>query len=447
MGMSVCEKILYAHALGLKEKKLEPGQVVCLAPDWILCSEASWGHMDKLYTQYGRPGFKRGDRFWLAPDHLVDPRINHLPRQRAMIEACENIATELDMKDNYNPPNTTIVHTEFYRSRCQPGMLIFGQDSHTGSSGCLGAVAIGMGAKDIFVQCLTGETYLKIPEVVNIRIVGKPKFGVTGKDVILGILKAIKRNTMCLERLVEFTGPGLEYLSCDARFTMCNMVTELGGIGSCVVADAVTKAYLEQRKDPRHKRNALYYQPDADAKYTDSCEIDLSTIETFVALFPSPDNVKPISEADRFALDGVFIGACTTSEEELILAALVLEQGLLEGRTPVTKGLRRVTPGSKAIVDRLNALGLLDFYERAGFVIGAPGCSYCVGLGADQAGKGEVWLSSQNRNFRDRMGPGALNCSPNIDSRIVCQYYFCRCCCCFELRDEGHRSAPSSGKG
>jgi homoaconitate hydratase len=145
-----------------------------------------------------------------------------------------------------------------------------------------------------------------------------------------------------------------------------------------------------------------------DAKYTDSCEIDLSTIETFLALFPSPDNVKPISEVDRFGLDGVFIGACTTSEEELILAALVLEQGLLEGRTPITKGLRRVTPGSKAIVDRLTALGLLDFYERAGFVIGAPGCSYCVGLGADQAGKGEVWLSSQNRNFRDRMGPGML---------------------------------------
>jgi homoaconitate hydratase len=116
--------------------------------------------------------------------------------------------------------------------------------------------------------------------------------------------------------------------------------------------------------------------------------------------------VKPITEVEPFQLDGVFIGACTTTEEELILAGLVLEEGLKQGLKPVTHGLRRVTPGSKPIVERLRALGLLDIYERAGFVIGAPGCSYCVGLGADQAGKGEVWLSSQNRNFKDRMGPG-----------------------------------------
>ena len=404
--MSVCEKILYAHAIGLKEKKIHVGKVVCLSPDWSLCSEASWSHMDKIYSGYGRPGIRRKDRFWLAPDHLVDPRINHLPKQKSMIDATERIAKELDLGDNYNPPNTTIVHTEFYRSRCQPGMLVLGSDSHTGSSGCLGALAIGMGVTDCFFQVLTGETYLKIPPIVRINIVGEPKFGVTGKDVILGVLGLIKRNTDCYERLVEFVGPGLVHLSCDARFSMCNMVTELGGIGACAVADEITKAYMDARKDPRHKRNSIYYAPDFDAKYVASFDIDLAQIETFVALFPSPDNVKPITDVEPFRLDGVFIGACTTTEEELILAALVLEEGLKQGLKPVTHGLRRVTPGSKPIVERLRALGLLDVYERAGFVIGAPGCSYCVGLGADQAGKGEVWLSSQNRNFKDRMGPG-----------------------------------------
>jgi len=408
MAMSVCEKILYAHAIGLNESKIHVGQVICLAPDWSLCSEASWSHMDKLYSGYGRPGIHRKDRFWLAPDHLVDPRINHLPKQKSMIAATERIAKELDLGDNYNPPNTTIVHTEFYRSRCQPGMLVLGSDSHTGSSGCLGALAIGMGVTDCFFQVLTGETYLKVPPVVRINIVGEPKFGVTGKDVILGVLGLIKRNTDCYERLVEFVGPGLVHLSCDARFSMCNMVTELGGIGACAVADQITKAYMDARKDPRHKRNSIYYAPDPDAKYVASFDIDLAQIETFVALFPSPDNVKPITEVEPFKLDGVFIGACTTTEEELILAALVLEQGLKLGMRPSTNGLRRVTPGSKPIVERLKVLGLLDIYERSGFVIGAPGCSYCVGLGADQAGKGEVWLSSQNRNFKDRMGPGVF---------------------------------------
>ena len=408
--MTVCEKILFSHSIGLDSPTFVPGQVLCLAPDWMLASEASWSHMDKIYTRYGRPGLRRKDRFWLAPDHLVDPRVNHLPKPKAMIEACERIAEELEMGDNFNPPNTTIVHTEFYRSRSQPGMLIFGSDSHTGSSGCVGSLAIGMGVTDVFIQLITGETYLKLPEIVQIELVGKPRFGITGKDVILGVLGLIKRNTACYGRLVEFTGQGLLHLSCDARFAMANMVTELGGIGACVVPDAITKAYIEARKDPRHKNDAIYYTPDEGAQYADSYTIDISEVETLIALYPSPDNVFPIAKVEPFALDGVFIGACTTTEEELILAALVLEQGLKQGLRPVdeSKKLRRVTPGSLAILQRLKKLGLTDVYEEAGFVVGAPGCSYCVGLGADQAGKGEVWLSSQNRNFRDRMGPGSI---------------------------------------
>jgi homoaconitase/3-isopropylmalate dehydratase large subunit len=105
-------------------------------------------------------------------------------------------------------------------------------------------------------------------------------------------------------------------------------------------------------------------------------------------------------------LDGCFIGACTTAEEDLILAALVLEQGLKKGLKPIKKGKRKVVPGSMPILRRLRELGLTDIYEEAGFEVGIPGCSYCVGMSADQAGAGEVWLSSQNRNFQNRMGKG-----------------------------------------
>jgi homoaconitase/3-isopropylmalate dehydratase large subunit len=105
-------------------------------------------------------------------------------------------------------------------------------------------------------------------------------------------------------------------------------------------------------------------------------------------------------------LDGCFIGACTTAEEDLILAALVLEQGLKSGLKPVKKGKRKVVPGSMPILHRLRGLGLADIYEEAGFEIGIPGCSYCVGMSADQAAPGEVWISSQNRNFENRMGKG-----------------------------------------
>lgn len=104
-------------------------------------------------------------------------------------------------------------------------MLIIGSDSHTCSSGALGCLAIGLGAADVTMPLVTGETWFKVPECVNIRLVGSPGLGIGGKDIILYILKELKRNTVAADRVVEFTGPGLQHLSCDARFAIANMTT------------------------------------------------------------------------------------------------------------------------------------------------------------------------------------------------------------------------------
>jgi hypothetical protein len=136
--------------------------------------------------------------------------------------------------------------------------------------------------------------------------------------------------------------------------------------------------------------------------------IDLAQVESFVARYPSPDDVVPVSELGGTLLNGCFIGACTTAEEDLIIGALVLEAGMKQGLDPVGHGKRKVVPGSLPILNRLKSLGLAAIYEEAGFEIGVPGCSYCVGMGADKAGPGEVWISSQNRNFENRMGTGAI---------------------------------------
>lgn len=119
----------------------------------------------------------------------------------------------------------TILHTEFYRERAQPGMVVIGSDSHTCSSGALGCLAIGLGAADVTLPLVTGETWFKVPESVNIRLTGAPKPGIGGKDTILYILQQLKRNTVAADRIVEFSGPGAKHLSCDARFAICNMTT------------------------------------------------------------------------------------------------------------------------------------------------------------------------------------------------------------------------------
>jgi homoaconitase/3-isopropylmalate dehydratase large subunit len=126
-----------------------------------------------------------------------------------------------------------------------------------------------------------------------------------------------------------------------------------------------------------------------------------------------PDDVVPVIEEEGMELHGCFIGACTTTEEDLILGALVMEQAMKRGLRPSAKGKRKVVPGSMPILHRLRELGLCDIYADAGFEIGNPGCSYCVGMSADQATPGEVWISSQNRNFENRMGKG--NDSPQME--------------------------------
>jgi 3-isopropylmalate dehydratase small subunit len=191
---------------------------------------------------------------------------------------------------------------------------------------------------------------------------------------------------------------------------------EFGGITGICVPDEITKSFIDKRKNPKHKKDSLYYQPDKDAQYAESYTIDLHKVESFVARYPSPDDVVRVSEVAGTKLDGCFIGACTTTHEDLVLAALVLEVGLKKGMRPTLQGKRKVVPGSRPILHDLTARGLIEIYKKAGFEIGVPGCSYCVGMSADKADKGEVWLSSQNRNFENRMGPGLLkfNCAVGL---------------------------------
>lgn len=104
-------------------------------------------------------------------------------------------------------------------------MIAIGSDSHTCSSGALGLLSIGLGAADVTMALVTGEIWFKVPECVSISLVGEPGIGIGGKDIVLYILQQLKRNTVAADRVVEYTGPGLKFLSSDARFAIANMTT------------------------------------------------------------------------------------------------------------------------------------------------------------------------------------------------------------------------------
>ncbi len=405
--MTLTEKILYAHAIRPPRNGLQAGDIVRIRVDWTIASELAWNGMNKTYDMLGRPEIHDRERFYLAVDHTVDPiTLAEDPRAQKLTELSRDFAREANIAHFYDA-NETILHTRFYRGLVQPGEVVLGADSHTSSHGGLGAFAIGLGGADITVAMVLGESWIEVPEAIAVEYVGDIRFGLTGKEVILKTLGDLGRNTVAMERSVEYRGEAARHFTPDMRFTIANMTAEFGGLNGIFEADGRVAAWLAER--PSHNDRARFFRADDDARYVARYRIDLADLAPQVAKPFSPDNVHPVTEVLGMGLDGAFIGACTTTEEELVLSGLVLERMLAAGRAPtVSTPNRLVVPGDLGITRRLEESGLLSVYAKAGFRVGPPGCSMCLGIASEKAGEGEVWLTSQNRNYQNRMGAGSL---------------------------------------
>jgi len=407
--MTLTQKILASHAIGLTRPWVQTGDMLQVRVDWTIASELAWNGMDRTYTLLGRPQIHDPKRFYLALDHTVDPgTLANDARTRKLADLSRAFAKESGIQHFYDA-NVTIMHTKFYRDLVQPGEVVLGADSHTSSHGGLGAFAIGLGGADVTAAMILGQTWIEVPEAIAVEYNGATPFGIGGKDIILRTLGALGRNTVAMERSVEYRGDAAHRFTTDMRFTICNMTAEFGGLNGIFEPDEQVAAWLLRRRRG-YNDAARYFRADDDAPYIARYPIDLASLAPQIARPFSPDNVFAVDELVGQELDGCFVGACTTTEEELALGALVLEQALADGAapTPMESGRRIVVPGDLMIAQRFKDLGLWEIYERASFVVDPPGCSMCLGIASRKAGKGEVWLSSQNRNFENRMGEGSL---------------------------------------
>jgi 3-isopropylmalate dehydratase small subunit len=412
--MTLTQKILAAHASSLPRPWVQAGDVLQVSVDWTIASELAWNGMERTYGMLGRPKLHDKDRFFLAVDHTVDPvTLANDKRAQKLVQLSRNFAQESGIRHFYDA-NQTILHTKFYRDLVRPNDVVLGADSHTSSHGGLGAVSIGLGGADIVVAMVLGTSWIEVPEAISIEYSGQLPFGFGGKEVILRTLALLGRNTVAMERSVEYRGEGVKQLSTDSRFAIANMTAEFGGLNGIFEADEVTAAWLAGRSDeddPASMRPMRAFRADADAPYVARHPIALDRLEPQIAKPFSPDKVVGVSELSGTPLDGLFIGACTTTEEELVLGALVLEAAERKNagksrRPPQPKQL--VVPGDLSIQENLRRARLWEIYERNGFRVGPPGCSMCLGVASEKAGRGEKWLSSQNRNYENRMGEGSL---------------------------------------
>ncbi|MEK6727357.1 MAG: 3-isopropylmalate dehydratase large subunit [Candidatus Omnitrophota bacterium] len=277
-----------------------------------------------------------------------------------------------------------------------PGDLVLGADSHTCTYGALGAFATGVGSTDLAIALATGKNWFNVPETIKIVVSGKVPKGVFAKDIILHIIGQIKADGATY-KAVEFSGTAINKLDMDGRFTICNMVVEMGAKCAFMPQDEKTIKWL---KAHRVKRRIKPVTPDKGANYENTLKFDISHLSPQVSIPHSVDNVSSVDQLKKIKINEAFLGTCTNARiADFKIAAKILKS------KRVASGLRFIiAPASRGIYLEALKLGIVDTFIKAGAVIVAPGCGPCVGTHNGVPADGEVVISTANRNFKGRMG-------------------------------------------
>lgn len=295
----------------------------------------------------------------------------------------------------YSKAGNGICHQIHLERYSKPGIVLIGSDSHTPTSGGMGALAIGSGGLDIAIGIAKGYYYVTVPKVMNIHLTGKLKGNASSKDVILTILQKLSVKGG-VGYILEYTGEGVSTLSVTERATITNMGTELGATTSIFPSDNNTLRFLTQQN-----RTADYksLSADEDAVYDERLDIDLSTIKPMVACPHSPDNVKSVDSFVDFNVNQVAIGSCTNSSyDDLMRTAEILKDKKVHPNVSLV-----ISPGSSSILHMLTKNGALADLLDAGARILEASCGPCIGMGQAPKSKG-ISLRTFNRNFKGRCG-------------------------------------------
>lgn len=318
-------------------------------------------------------------------------------------------------------PGNGIVHVIApERRRIRPGMTVVCGDSHTSTHGAFGALAFGIGTSEVAHVLATQALLQTRPKSMRVKFTGNPGPAATAKDLALAMIRAITPRGG-IGHVLEFQGKCVRALSMQGRMTLCNMSIEAGARAGLIAADATTAAWLGDKRDYSHWRS------DPGARFDREVVVDVDGLTPLVTWGTHPGTGIAIDAAVPVPADQaeqrmqqymgltpgmrladvpvkhVFIGSCTNSRlEDLRLAA-----GILRGRQ-VAPGVRMlVVPGSMAVKRAAEAEGLARVFQQAGAQWREPGCSMCIAMNGDTVPTGEYCVSTSNRNFEGRQGPGA----------------------------------------
>lgn len=295
----------------------------------------------------------------------------------------------------YSRPGNGICHQVHLENFGIPGKTLIGSDSHTPTGGGLGMIAIGAGGVDVAAAMAGRSYYITCPEVIEVRLTGKLRTGVSAKDIILYVLQqeTVKGG---VNKVYEYTGDGVKTLSVPERATITNMGAELGATCSIFPSDENTKVYMDSmgRGD-----QWIPLAADDDAQYLKTIHVDLSALEPMTACPHSPDKVVTVESLSGMKINQIAIGSCTNSSY-LDLARCA---AILKGQKVAENVSLVISPGSRTILKQMASDGILSIFLEAGARILECGCGPCIGMGQAPNTDG-VSLRTFNRNFFGRSG-------------------------------------------
>ncbi len=389
MSMTISQKILAKHC-GLKSVKA--GELIEAEVDLILGNDLTTPVAIREFSKIENAKVADPDKVVIVMDHFTP---NKDIQSATQCKVCRDFAEKQGIKSLYDVGRVGIEHVllpEKGYVHCND--LIVGADSHTCTYGALGAFSTGIGSTDMAAAMLTGKLWFQVPKGIQVVVKGKKNPWVSGKDVILWLLKKIGVNGADYAS-VEFTG-AIEELTVDDRLTICNMAVEAGAKNAVFPVDEVAAEYL---KKTGAQKGITFETADAGA-YDKIIELDLSEIEPVVAFPGKPDNGKCFSEFGKVKLDQIVIGSCTNGR----LSDIKTAADILKGKK-TAEGLRVIIiPATPKIYKEAIEAGYIQDLIEAGCAVMTPCCGPCIGGSMGILAQGERALATTNRNFTGRMG-------------------------------------------
>jgi aconitate hydratase len=384
--MNVAQKLIHNH---LVEGEMIPGQEIGIQIDQTLTQDAT-GTLVMLELEAMRLDRVRTEVSVQYVDHNLIQVDHRNPDDHIFLEsACQRFGIW------YSRPGNGVSHPVHMQRFGIPGKTLLGSDSHTPAAGSLGMLAMGAGGIDVAMAMVGAPYFFEMPQVWGVKLLGRLPDWVSAKDIILEMLRRHDVDGG-VGMIIEYYGPGLDYLTAMDRHVIANMGTELGATSTVFPSDQHTQRFLE---DQHRGDDWVGIQADPEAGYDRYEEIDLATLEPLIALPSSPGNVVPVREVAGEDIYQAYIGSSANPgyRDIAIVGEILKDRKAAEGIS------LDINPSSRQMLEELMASGVLRHLIHAGARLHQAGCNGCIGMGQAPA-TGRNSLRTVPRNFPGRSG-------------------------------------------